>query len=92
MSENAEMLRVLRNVNERIQFVRWIAMNPAKRPTTQKEHRAVLSALQLRNEQEAVELLEKHITRRLEEIVSTLREGIAHIYLGPATERLAVLS
>ncbi len=92
MSENAEMLRVLRNVNERIQFVRWIAIDPAKRATTQKEHRAALSALHLRNEQEAVGVLEKHIARREEEIVSMLREGVAHIYLGPSAERLTVLS
>jgi len=92
MSENAEMLRVLRNVNERIQFVRWIAMDPTKRPTTQKEHKAVLAALQLRNEQEAVEILEKHIVRRIEEIVTALREGVAHIYLGPSIEKLATHS
>lgn len=90
MSENAEMLRVLRNVNERIQFVRWIAMDPAMRPKTQSEHRAVLAALQLRNEQEAVKTLENHISRRVEQIGSALREGVAHIYLGSSMDKLPV--
>src|SRR6202012_612831 len=45
MSDNAEMLRVLRNVNARIRFVRWIDMNGINRNTTQAEHRAVVVAL-----------------------------------------------
>jgi DNA-binding GntR family transcriptional regulator len=81
MSENRELVRVLRNVNERVQFVRWIAMEPASRPRTQKEHREVLVALFTRNEEQAVELLSGHISRRLETIVSAIKEAILHIYM-----------
>jgi DNA-binding GntR family transcriptional regulator len=87
MSENRELLRVLRNVNERIQFVRWIAMDPASRPRTQKEHQEVLVALRKRNQEQAVELLDKHISRRLETIVSAIKEAILHIYMGPSDQK-----
>jgi hypothetical protein len=42
----------------------------------------VVSALRLRNEQEAVEILEKHISRRMDQITSAIRERLSHIYLG----------
>jgi DNA-binding GntR family transcriptional regulator len=86
MSGNAEMLHVLCNVNARIRFVRWIDMDPAKRPLTQKEHRAVLAALRQKDEQEAIGILERHITRRLDQITSAIRMGIAQIYMGPPAD------
>src|SRR5579872_4149946 len=89
MSGNAEMLRVLSNVNARIRFVRWIDMNPAQRPATQKEHRAVLDALRQKDEAEAICILERHITRRLDQITSAIRAGIAHIYMGPPADSTA---
>ena len=73
MSGNDEMVRVLRNVNARIRLVRWIDMNRADRKVTQSEHRALLMALKARDEITCVELLEKHITRRLDQITSALR-------------------
>jgi len=86
MSENRELLRVLRNVNERIQFIRWIAMNPASRPKTQQEHEEVLIALLRRNREQAVALIDRHISRRLETIVSAIKEGILYIYMGSSGE------
>jgi DNA-binding GntR family transcriptional regulator len=83
MSDNRELVRVLRNVNERIQFVRWIAMDPASRPKTQKEHREVLVALLNRDQEQVVELLDRHISRRLEVIVSAIKDAILHIYMEP---------
>ena len=81
MSGNDEMLRVLRNVNARIQLVRWIDMNGALRPKTQLEHREILVALKRRDEGACVATLEKHIDRRLDQITAALREGYAHIYM-----------
>jgi DNA-binding GntR family transcriptional regulator len=86
MSGNDEMLRVLRNVNARIHFVRWIDMDRADRKVTQHEHRAVLLALKARDEAACVAVLEKHITRRVEQITSALREGYALIYMPRASE------
>ena len=81
MSDNAEMLRVLRNVNARIRFVRWIDMDRINRSKTQAEHRAVLMSLKARDEAACIELLEKHIDRRLDQITAAIKEGYAQIYM-----------
>jgi DNA-binding GntR family transcriptional regulator len=84
MSGNAEMLRVLRNVNARIQFVRWIDMerdSASRRPATQREHRLILDALEAHDEKTCVERLERHITRRLDQITSAIASSLSQIYL-----------
>lgn len=84
MSNNAEMLRVLQNVNARIRFVRWIDMDRVNRSTTQIEHRNVLLGIKARNEAAAISVLEKHIDRRLDQITSAIKEGYAQIYMASA--------
>ncbi len=84
MSCNAEMRRVLRNVNERIRFVRWIDMDRINRTRTQVEHRKILLALKARDEATCLALMEKHIDRRLDQITSAIKEGYAQIYMPPA--------
>lgn len=84
MSRNAEMMRVLRNVNERIRFVRWIDMDRINRTRTQAEHRKILLALKARDEATCVTVMEKHIDRRLDQITSAIKEGYAQIYMPPA--------
>lgn len=81
MSGNVEMLRVLRNVNARIRFVRWIDMKRSDRHGTQWEHRRILETLLARDEQACVSLLEKHIDRRMDQVISAIREGYAQIYM-----------
>ena len=49
MSGNSEMLHVLRNINGRIRFVRWIAMEQRGRTSTQNEHMAIADELCLIN-------------------------------------------
>jgi DNA-binding GntR family transcriptional regulator len=88
MSNNAEMLRVLRNVNARIRFVRWIDMDRINRSKTQAEHRAVLLGVKARDEAKCVSVLEKHIDRRLDRITSAIKEGYAQIYM-PAAKSTA---
>jgi DNA-binding GntR family transcriptional regulator len=87
MSGNAEMLRVLDNVNARIRFVRWIDMRRGDRPRTQSEHREVLVRLRERDEAACVAILEKHIDRRLDQITSALKEGYAQIYMSSTEGR-----
>ena len=81
LSGNAEMLQVLKNVNAKIQFVRWYDMDRAERPKTQGDHREVLVALRERNALRCVEILERHIDRRREQIVSAIRDRLAQIYM-----------
>lgn len=87
LSGNAEMLHVLRSVNARIRFVRWIDMAQADRPASQREHRAVIDAVGARDGETAVAVLEKHIDRRLDRITSAIREGYAHIYMSASAPR-----
>ena len=89
MSGNAQMLRVLQNVNARIRFVRWIDMRRGDRRKTQSEHADVLRALRRRDVAKCVALLEKHIDRRQDEITAALKEGYAQIYMSRATATLA---
>lgn len=81
LSGNAEMLQVLRNVNAKIQFVRWYEMDRSERPVTQGDHRQILVALRARDASLCVDILERHIDRRREQIVSAIRDRLTQIYM-----------
>ena len=81
LSRNAELLRILQNINARIRFCRWIDMENGRRMTTQSEHAGVLSALKSRDASRAAEAMNTHIARRLDQIVEVIREGYARIYM-----------
>jgi DNA-binding GntR family transcriptional regulator len=80
MVRNAEMLRVLRNVNARIKFFRWIDMEQ-RRAETQSEHGMILAALRERDAELAAERMGRHIERRLDQITAAIKEGYSRIYL-----------
>src|SRR3546814_411018 len=78
---NAELLRMLRNINARIHFFRWVDMQ-GRRDHTQGEHRALIAAIRARDAATASDLTRIHITRRLDQIVEVMREGYARLYMG----------
>jgi len=82
LTGNAEMLRVLQNVNSRVRFLRWIDMD-GRRQVTQAEHFAVLEAIKSRDATHAAALLERHIHRRLDQVVEAVKESYARIYVHP---------
>ena len=82
LSGNQEMLRVLRNVNARIRFVRWIDMEKGRRTITQGEHAAVLNALKQRDTEGVARILRDHISHRLDQIADVIGEGYLRIYNG----------
>lgn len=82
LTGNAETLRVLQNVNSRIRFLRWIDMD-GRRQGTQAEHLAVIEAVRAHNAPEAAALLERHIHRRLDQLVEAVKESYARIYVHP---------
>lgn len=82
LSRNAELLRILQNINARIRFCRWIDMENGRRSATQSEHAGVLSALKARDERKCADAMNSHISRRLDQIVDVIREGYARIYMG----------
>lgn len=77
---NAEMLKLLRNINARVRFVRWVRME-ARRGRTQQEHRMILEAIRLRDPEWANRLMAEHIDRRLDEIAAAVREAHARIFI-----------
>jgi len=81
LARNAEMLNVLRNVNARIKFFRWIDME-SRRRGTQSEHRAILDAIAARDPVLADERMKAHIALRLDQITAAIKEGYSRIYLG----------
>lgn len=81
MCENAEMLRVLANINDRIRFVRLIDIGRTQRHDTQREHLEVVKSLRVRDEAACVALLEQHIDRRLDQITADLKQGFVQIYM-----------
>lgn len=81
LSGNNEMRQVLRNVNAKIQFVRWVDMDRISRPVTQAEHRLILERLKARDEFGCIAALEKHIDRRQDQITAAIKERIAQIYM-----------
>ncbi|MCC7275856.1 MAG: GntR family transcriptional regulator [Alphaproteobacteria bacterium] len=82
LSRNAELLRILQNINARIRFCRWIDMENGRRAATQSEHAQVLDALRARDATRCVAVMNSHIARRLDQIVDVIREGYARIYMG----------
>lgn len=80
LSKNGENLRLLQNINARIRFVRWIDMG-GRLAETDSEHRAIAERLLARDSEAAVDLMRRHITRRLDQIVEVIKEGYARIYM-----------
>lgn len=78
---NAELLRMLRNINARIHFFRWLDMQ-GRRDGTQSEHRALVEAIRERDSERAANITRIHITRRQDQIVGVVREGYARLLMG----------
>jgi DNA-binding GntR family transcriptional regulator len=81
MADNAELLRILSSLNERIRFIRWIDMESIGRDSTQQEHMDILSALRARDRAASIDHLDAHIGMRRDQIVDAITKGLARIYL-----------
>ncbi|MGI9522636.1 MAG: GntR family transcriptional regulator [Hyphomicrobiaceae bacterium] len=80
LTGNDELVRILESIQERIRFVRWIDMED-RRQTTFGEHLEILDAIQKRNKDKALALIEEHVERRAEQITAVVREGYSRIYI-----------
>lgn len=78
LSQNAELQRILANINGRIRFVRCIYME--NRDIKNDEHMAILDLVEAGDADAAGQLVRKHIGRRREEIDGAVREGLFRIY------------
>ncbi|WP_420406082.1 GntR family transcriptional regulator [Nisaea sp.] len=85
LSGNAEMVRMLENMNGRIHYVRLIdlkALSERDGPdvVTTDPHRRILDAVKRRDPEAAQQAMRAHIERRLEAITQTVRSAFAQLY------------
>ena len=80
-SGNGELERLVKALNRRIHFVRWIDME-GRRDGTQADHRAILEAVAAGDGDAAVAVIGPHIERRLDQIVDVIKEGHARLGMG----------
>ena len=89
LSENAELVNILRNINDRIRYVRLvdIKMILGRRQIGKKAgaslsaHRIIFDALANRDESKAVSAMRAHIERRREEATEAVRIAYSQLYV-----------
>lgn len=79
LSGNNEMVRTLYGINARIHFIRWVALEQ-RVDSTFVEHQEILNALESRNSLNCRDLIEKHITWRMEEIAKVVDAGVLKLF------------
>lgn len=80
LTGNMEMLNSLRNVNARIQFVRWLDMT-GRRSETQSQHKDIVRALRKRDRVESERLITDHIAHRLDQIIEKVERSYGRIFV-----------
>jgi DNA-binding GntR family transcriptional regulator len=80
LTGNVQMLNSLRNINARIQFVRWLDMTE-RRSETQSQHKHIVAALKKRDQLESERLIAEHITRRLDQIFEKVEKSYGRIFV-----------
>ncbi|GAB5505701.1 MAG: GntR family transcriptional regulator [Rhizobiaceae bacterium] len=82
-SRNSEALRLLRDLNSRIRFLRVVALERDNCKTvTSVEHGQILAEIKARNTDAAVALMSRHINLMLGDVTEIAREAVVRIYLG----------
>jgi DNA-binding GntR family transcriptional regulator len=83
LSQNSELLNLLRLLNARVHFLRFISMEREEfRRDTCTEHQQILAAIQQRQPESVSDRMYAHVMLRQEKLVDVLKEGIARIYMG----------
>src|SRR5882757_5162914 len=80
LTGNVQMLNSLRNINARIQFVRWLDMTE-RRSETQSQHKHIVSALRNRDRRECERLISDHITHRIDQIFDKVEKSYGRIFV-----------
>ena len=82
LSQNSELLHLLKNVNARAHYLRLISMEQETyRRSTCAEHQRILRAIQDRNVDAAVNAMAAHVNLRQEQLVAVIKEGVARLYM-----------
>jgi DNA-binding GntR family transcriptional regulator len=80
LSENAELIRILNNLNDRVRFVRTIDLEK-RRVVTPQNHMAIIDAMIAGDTTRAVHNMQTHIVRSSEEATEAVRKAYARIYV-----------
>jgi DNA-binding GntR family transcriptional regulator len=80
LSGNAELSAHLEHINERIRFIRWIEMSHRVK-RSKAQHKAIMQALMRRDADAAAVAMCEHIEKRMDQILTSVREGFANIYM-----------
>jgi DNA-binding GntR family transcriptional regulator len=80
LTGNLQMLASLRNINARIQFVRWLDMTE-RRSETQAQHKYIVAALRNRDRDESERLISDHIAHRLDQIFDKVERSYGRIFV-----------
>jgi DNA-binding GntR family transcriptional regulator len=81
LSGNAQLTDALKSVNARIRFVRLIDMEGRPRSRSLGDHVTVARALEERDAEAAIQAIQEHVSRKLQDMVQVVRRGIARIYV-----------
>ena len=81
LSGNAEISRLLDNINARTRLIRWVRVGQRIRDS-KEEHRRIVNALVTRNVERAETEISAHIEQRRDQVLAAVKEGISSIYLG----------
>lgn len=88
LTGNASLVGQLTRINEQIRFIRWVDMS-ARVKTTKGEHLKIMDALMKRDATKAAEVMTTHISRRMDQVVDAVKEGISNIYMAGSDELAA---
>lgn len=86
LSQNAELVRMLENINQRIRYIRLIYLKNHGQPATTipPAHQKVLDALLARDADMAAQAMRKHIGRRREDAAEAVRIAYSQLYVPDA--------
>ncbi|WP_415715875.1 GntR family transcriptional regulator [Roseibium sp.] len=81
LSGNPLLVAKLKDVNEKIRYLRWVQMDESRLKPSKDGHRRVMQSLLARDEDAAVKAMRDHITRRFDQINDAVSKGISNIFM-----------
>lgn len=87
LSRNSELTTMLKNLNDRIRYIRLIDLHQmrtnvdTKQPNPTSAHRSILTALVARDTARADAAMRAHVTRRREEATKAVRIAYSQLYV-----------
>ena len=80
LAGNAELSRMLANLNARIRYIRLIDM-AKRRLVNNHQHSEIVAAMVARDEMRAVAAMHNHIAKRSEEATEAVRIAYSQLYV-----------